>query len=104
MCVTDPNGNAPNIASQALAAWDRHGAAIVRPMVGSAVVPQPSFTQPPDASGNAVSGAYRLLDAELQARPATAAPSMQQPAPSNRNVEVSSALAGKRSLPTGGPA
>jgi hypothetical protein len=64
----------------------------------------PSFTQPPDASGNAVSGAYRMLDAELQARPATAAPSMQQPAPSNRIVEVSSALAGKRSLPTGGPA
>ena len=63
----------------------------------------PSFTQPPDASGNAFEGAYpyQMLDAELQARPATAAPSMQQPAPSNRNVEVSSALAAKQSVPRG---
>ena len=66
----------------------------------------PSFTQALDASGKAIKGAYRMLDAEVQARtrPATAAPSMQQPAPSNRNVEVGSALAGKRSFPTGGPA
>ena len=63
----------------------------------------PSFTQA-DASGSAFKGAFRMLDADLQAGPATAAPSMQQPAPSNRTVEVSSALAGKRSLPTGGPA
>jgi hypothetical protein len=34
MCVTDASANAPNIASQALAAWDRHGAAMVRPMLG----------------------------------------------------------------------
>ncbi len=58
-----------------------------------------SFTQAPDASGNAVPDAYRMLDAELQAGPATAAPSMQQAAPLSGNVEVSSALAAKRSLP-----
>ena len=41
-----------------------------------------------------------MLDAELQAGPVrpTAAPSMQQTAPSSGNVEVSSALAAKQSL------
>ena len=44
-----------------------------------------------------------MLDAELQAGPVrpTAAPSMQQPAPSSGNVEVSRALAAKQSLPQG---
>ena len=42
-----------------------------------------------------------MLDVELQAGPVrpTAAPSLQQPAPSNENAEASNALAGKRSLP-----
>ena len=63
-----------------------------------------SFTQAPDASGNAVPDAYRMLDVELQAGPVrpTAAPSMQQSkqrAPSNESAEASSALAAKRGLP-----
>ena len=34
MCVSDASGNAPNIASHALAARDRHGAAMSGPCVG----------------------------------------------------------------------
>jgi GTPase SAR1 family protein len=41
----------------------------------------PSFTQAPDASGKAVEAAYRMLDAELRAGAATAAPSVQQSTP-----------------------
>jgi hypothetical protein len=47
----------------------------------TATGPWPPFTQVPDASGEAAGAAYRMLDAELRAGPATAAPSVQQSTP-----------------------
>jgi hypothetical protein len=41
----------------------------------------PAFTHPPDASGQAVTEAYRSLDAELHAGTPSAAPSVQQSRP-----------------------
>jgi hypothetical protein len=47
----------------------------------TATGPWPPFTQVPDASGEAAGAAYRMLDAELHAGRATAAPSVQQSTP-----------------------